>query len=191
MFLLRPSRLSAPLPTLSLRSARRALVPFLSGTSISISLLATSCGGTTEAVSKDVCKSGTRWTGGDTASEEMNPGQPCLDCHARNDGPRFAAGGTVFADLKQANNCFGLPEVEVHVVDATGKTLTTKANAAGNFYFEDAIAMPYSASIVFNGTTLPMGAKPTTGDCNACHTKNGTKLGDFAQPSGRIYFPVQ
>jgi hypothetical protein len=143
------------------------------------------CGGSTEAVNQDVCRSGTRWVGGDSASAEMNPGRPCLDCHARYDGPRFAAGGTVYADRKQEDNCFGLQDVEVQITDATGKLFSTKANAAGNFYFDASIAMPYRAAIVYQGMLQRMVTPQTNGDCNSCHTKTG-----FQGTSGRIYPPV-
>jgi hypothetical protein len=188
MFPMRPSRFSNTLRTLSFRSIQRGFWPLVGWTSVGLGLLAAGCGGSTEKVSADVCKSGIRWTGGDSASEEMNPGQPCLDCHARNDGPHFSAGGTVYVDPHASDDCFGQPNVEVHVTDATGKTFTTKANAAGNFFFKDALAMPYQASVTYGGMTLPMSTRPTTGDCNSCHTKNGAGV---PSPGKRIFFPVQ
>ena len=41
----------------------------------------------------------------------------------------------------------------------------------------------------FNGKTRSMSTQVPSGDCNLCHTQNGTAVGQIAAPPGRIALP--
>jgi hypothetical protein len=79
----------------------------------------------------------------------------------------------------------------VTVTDARGRTVTAQVNAAGNFYASGRdLTPPFRAKVSFNGKErLMIGAVPV-GDCNSCHTQNGTTVvpGGVKAP-GRIVLP--
>jgi hypothetical protein len=145
-------------------------------------VVAISCGGTTESVPRDVCLSGTRWVGESTPDPEMHPGTDCLACHLENDGPPLVAAGTVYglADNRSQieNDCFGLEGVEVELEGADGRLFRTTTNRAGNFYFDGYpvdLVKPYVARFSY---TLPDGrvarpqmflTAPYYGGCARCH----------------------
>lgn len=135
------------------------------------------CGpsGTLEAVSSSVCASGRQWAGGNAGSPLMNPGQACIACHAaERKAPTFAAAGTVYATLTQANNCAGTADgMKIELTGSDGKLTTLTPNAAGNFYLQGALATPYRAKLISAGGERVMAAAQTSGDCNGCHTVAG------------------
>jgi len=144
----------------------------------------TACGPLTEHVDPSVCKSETRWIGDDSGDSEMKPGNECISCHRREDGPGFTFAGTVYSEPHQNNDCFGVSGVEVRIQDASGQVFESKTNAAGNFHISADVQFPYTASIRQGGVELKMATAQTVGDCNSCHTRDGANLA-----VGRIFLP--
>jgi mono/diheme cytochrome c family protein len=139
----------------------------------------TGCGST--------CTSGRTWTGGLDGSPNMNPGMPCIQCHTSDEGPRFSIAGTVYPTIAEPDLCYGAPSssgAQVVITGADGRVVMLSPNSAGNFYSEVAIAKPYHAKVVKNGSERAMTAEQTSGDCNGCHTPSGAN----AAP-GRIVLP--
>lgn len=156
-----------------------------------------------------VCTSGDTWPAGQDfvpgkSREEMFPGMPCNDCHqspAKYDmfehGPVFEVAGTIFPSGHEPDNCAGLDgiggDVIVHVEDATGRQWNLRPNEAGNFYiFNEPFTPPYSAWVTSGNATRAMSLKPESGDCNLCHTAEGSSGPDPDGPvaPGRIVVPV-
>jgi mono/diheme cytochrome c family protein len=139
----------------------------------------TGCGST--------CTSGHTWTGGDEGSGNMNPGMPCIQCHASDEGPRFSIAGTVYPTIAEPDLCNGAPSASgAHVVitGADGRVLMLSLNGAGNFYSETQVARPYHAKVVTAAGERAMTAEQTSGDCNGCHTPSGAN-----SAPGRIMLP--
>jgi len=140
----------------------------------------TGCGST--------CTSGRTWTGGNEGSPDMNPGMPCIQCHAANDeGPRFSIAGTVYPTVSEPDLCNGAPSssgAQVVITGADGRVLTLGLNGAGNFFSEMAVTKPYHAKVVTAGGERAMTAAQTSGDCNSCHTPAGA-----SGAPGRIMLP--
>ena len=113
----------------------------------------------------------------------MNPGQACITCHTRGEGPRFAFAGTVFGTgaSHEVDNCFGRASATVRVIGADGTTLTTTTGPSGNFSFNQTVPLPYIAEVELDGRTVRMTTMQTSGDCNGCHTRGATQ--------GRILAP--
>jgi hypothetical protein len=135
------------------------------------------------------CTSGTTWTGGNNGSAVMNPGLACISCHAGTGGeaPQFTIAGTVYPTGHEPNLCNGANGTNgarVVIVDAANRTVTLTPNAAGNFTYTGAITTPYTAKVTYQGRERIMPAAQTSGDCNACHTQNGT-----SGAPGRITLP--
>ena len=153
-----------------------------------------------------VCTSGDMWPansdfvfGKDRA--EMFPGMPCIDCHVnpQNYGfnehaDRFEAAGTIFPTGHEPDRCAGLSsnDVKIHIEDAGGHVYDLTPNAAGNFILEQPLTPPYSASVVTSTGERAMVYKPTSGDCNLCHTQDGSDGGEAGAPvaPGRIVLPL-
>jgi mono/diheme cytochrome c family protein len=72
----------------------------------------------------------------------------------------------------------------VVITAADGKIVTLTPNAAGNFYYQGAVATPFRARVTYMGRERAMGQAQTNGDCNSCHTQNGAN-----QAPGRILLP--
>lgn len=138
----------------------------------------------TSYVSSDVCATGLLWTGGDTESPLMHPGRACVECHARDEGPRFEFAGTVFPDPGMADDCFGTKDAVILVTGADGKSIKMTPNEAGNFYTKLTVQMPYTAEVLSGGKGKIMATPQSSGDCNGCHTEKGQN----AAP-GRITLP--
>jgi hypothetical protein len=138
-----------------------------------------------------VCTSRSMYTGGE--GPRMRPGDACISCHRRDDGPNFQIGGTVYPTAHEPSRCNGADAqgAVVTVTDAAGQTVTAQVNAAGNFYTSGRnLRPPFRAKVAFNGKErLMIGAVPV-GDCNICHTQNGTTIvtGGPKAP-GRILLP--
>ena len=138
-------------------------------------------------VSSAACASGLRWNGGNEEHPEMNPGENCIQCHNKQDGPAFAIAGTVFADYAEANDCYGTSGVTIEITGADNVVHTMKSNSAGNFYWNKnggKIALPYKAAVIKNGKRSEMDTPQEDGSCNSCHTKDG-----IAGAPGRIVAP--
>jgi hypothetical protein len=137
-----------------------------------------------------MCSSGKMWVGEEGV--DMDPGRACIDCHANGGGgeeeeggPLYLVAGTVFPTAHEPDNCFGLdgtvmpPDVSVEVRDGNGNAVVLKINAAGNFYLDPysapaGFAPPYAVKVVKDDLERPMGALAPHGDCNLCHTQDGT-----------------
>lgn len=131
------------------------------------------------------CATGTRWTGGESESPNMLPGETCIGCHREeDDGPRGAA-GTVYLTLDEPDHCYGMPALTVQITDANGITHRTTTSPSGNFYFEEQIATPFTAKVIDRdgGESVMLTAQTET-DCNSCHTAEGLNLAP-----GRIIAP--
>jgi mono/diheme cytochrome c family protein len=131
-----------------------------------------------------VCTSGKKYTFG--ASSAMEPGNPCVSCHAQNGGPRLTIAGTVYPTAHEPSRCYatGVTGAVVVITDKNGAKTNITVNSVGNFYSTKTIAMPYTAVVTYMGKSRAMAAAQTSGDCNACHTENG----DMNAP-GRILLP--
>jgi len=134
------------------------------------------------------CTSGTTWTGGNNGNSMMNPGRACISCHAgEDDAPRFTIAGTLYPTGHEPNLCNGVngtTGARVVIVDAANHTVTLTPNAAGNFMYTGPITTPYHAKVTYQGRERIMPVAQTTGDCNSCHTQNGTN-----GAPGRITLP--
>ncbi|MFO0551490.1 MAG: hypothetical protein U0271_24085 [Polyangiaceae bacterium] len=157
-----------------------------------------------------VCTSGDTWPANSDhvfgkMRSEMFPGMPCNDCHTNPSkygffeyAPEFAVAGTVFPSGHEPDLCAGLDgtavtDVTVHIEDSAGRTFDLKPNAAGNFLLETfSFTPPYSAKVVSSVGERAMSLKPTSGDCNFCHTQNGSAGENPSDPvaPGRIVVPL-
>jgi len=119
----------------------------------------------------------------------MEPGGECIGCHSSGEGPSFTVAGTVMAALRDDTNCQGLAGITVRLTGADGHQVDLQTNASGNFYLragQGALAFPYHAEVIHNGTSIAMVSARTQAetDCNSCHTAAGAN----AAP-GRIVAP--
>jgi hypothetical protein len=129
----------------------------------------------------------------------MMPGADCLECHGgggggggaraengegggEGDGPPWTVAGTVFHAL-DAPTSAGVLGAHVRMIDATGRAVTLRTNAAGNFYLADPLAFPLQVSIEHGGVVRTMTSPVTYGGCNGCHTWPGGDAG------GRLAIP--
>ena len=120
-------------------------------------------------------------------SPDMNPGRPCIACHTTNRGPALTIGGTVYPTAHEPDLCNGANGTNgarVIIVGADGQTQTLTPGAAGNFNSRTRVVAPYRASVTYMGRERAMTATQTSGDCNGCHTQNGTN-----SAPGRILLP--
>lgn len=123
-----------------------------------------------------VCTSNSRWTRGNRGSSSMRPGGSCIDCHTKEgEGPRYSIAGTLYATAHEPADCNGQAGATVVITDANGAVTKLTPNAAGNFYLKTKVALPYKASVIANGKERAMATPQTSGDCNACHTEQGTQ----------------
>lgn len=113
----------------------------------------------------------------------MQPGRNCLACHSAGGraDPPWTAAGTVFPRVDDPASA-GVQGVQVTLVDAAGRSVSLRTNAAGNFYTREPLRFPVRASIERDGVRRAMVAPAPHGACNGCH-------GDAAPPAvsaGRI-----
>jgi hypothetical protein len=139
------------------------------------------------------CTSNTFWTSGDTGSANMHPGLACRKCHLLGGSASkktFDIGGTLYPTAHEPDDCNGIGNATVVITDANGATHNLSVNGVGNFYNEDLfgiaqIPKPYKAKVVVGGKERAMITPQTDGDCNNCHTQNGTQ-----SAPGRIIAPL-
>jgi len=139
------------------------------------------------------CVSGTYWGRGDYGDNLMHPGRACITCHTeRRRGPVFTVAGTIYSEFNEENECNGNAgpaeaRNEVEITDATGQPFYIIANSAGNFYTTHRFQLPLRRVRVLgtNGRVSEMGSAPPHGDCNACHTREGTSTATGMAP-GRV-----
>jgi len=134
------------------------------------------------------CTTDSYWTGGNTESPNMNPGQACISCHSRGEGPSFSVAGTLFASGHEPDNCKGVngtvDQAEVEITDANGQVFSIGVNSSGNFFSERSVVYPITARVLYQGRSRAMLTAQPSGDCNSCHSQNGA---DGAP--GRIALP--
>ena len=135
------------------------------------------------------CTSNTTWTRGTSGSGSMEPGMACISCHASSGGeaPAFTIAGTIYPTAHEPDLCngaSGTDGAQVVITGANGVSTTVTPNGAGNFYYTGTVATPFRAKVIYMGRERDMAAAQTSGDCNSCHTQNGT----MSAP-GRIILP--
>jgi len=141
------------------------------------------------------CSSGRYWAEGDEKSPYMNPGLPCISCHAKENAERGRLrapnllGGTVYPTVREPNLCEGVPGgATIVITDAQQKQFSFPVNSAGNFYafnYDAAgLTFPIRAKVVAGGKERAMATPQMTGDCNSCHTEQGLN-----GAPGRIFLP--
>jgi hypothetical protein len=133
------------------------------------------------------CTSMSNWTGGNRGSASMNPGMACISCHKGGEGPSFSIAGTVYPTGHEPDRCnsmVGSAGARIVIIGADGKMLTLTPNAAGNFSSNAAVKTPYQAKVTYQGRERLMLTAQSTGDCNSCHTQNGSMMAP-----GRITVP--
>ncbi|MFZ5439054.1 MAG: hypothetical protein ACOZQL_03550 [Myxococcota bacterium] len=137
------------------------------------------------------CASNSYWTGGNNESPNMNPGMACLTCHrAQAPSKAYTFSGTVFPSLHEKDRCNAPPPggAQIQIIDANGNVAVTMtaSSPSGNFHSARglSIALPYTARVTANGRTATMTTPQMNGDCNSCHTEQGTN-----GASGRIVWP--
>jgi hypothetical protein len=138
-----------------------------------------------DAAGSDRCSSGQHWDGGLRGSVLMAPGKPCLSCHAAS-APLFSFAGTIFPSAHEPDDCFGAVGngVAILIKGANGQRLTITPNAAGNFIAAASVPTPYTVEVTYQGRTRAKAQPQTSGDCNSCHSQQGTN-----GAAGRITLP--
>lgn len=146
------------------------------------------------------CVSGTTWTRGNRGSTQMNPGMACITCHTTmRDGPIYSVAGTAYYAPRESDLCNGYSGnppgslqgiATVHIVDAMGVELRLTPNGVGNFYSTRALTFPLQTVEVIGptGVIRAMGSPAPNGDCNSCHTREGTNT-PTGQAPGRVVVP--
>ncbi len=183
-----------PMPPLSEPAASAAEVATLDAW-LAAGMPPGSCGRIPMRFTIPTCASGVLWDG--TATNVMDPGKACIGCHT-TDAPQLAYFfmGTAFPAYHESDDCEDPPpaDARVEILDANGNvTLVMMPTADGNFYSSSIAAgvpLPFTARLVANGLARAMVTPQMTGECNACHTEQGTTLtvGTASAP-GRLVWP--
>lgn len=140
-----------------------------------------------------VCTSGRKWTGGNSENPDMNPGLACRACHLSHAADKaYFFMGTVYPTLHEQDTCNSTAPVgtKVQILDAHGVVaVTMTVRTSGNFYSRATtagITLPYTARVVSpSGSVISMTTPQTNGDCNSCHTEQGTM-----SALGRVLMPT-
>jgi len=142
------------------------------------------------------CTSGTHWTQGDHGSDNMHPGVACIACHQMsNEAPMLGIGGTVYHSAHEPDDCNGTAngssgKLTVVITEANGTVHNLPVGSSGNFFLRGSITTPYKAQVNSGSLVRVMTHTQTSGDCNGCHTVNGTANATGADPApGRIMAP--
>ncbi len=120
--------------------------------------------------------SGLKWVGGNQENPLMHPGFDCIACHAKGEGPRFLVAGTVYTNLDEKDDYFGVEGATVQLVDAKGKKAELATNLAGNFFLNArsaSLVAPFSVKVLVGKAERAMGSQAPSGDCASCHTAKG------------------
>jgi hypothetical protein len=109
-----------------------------------------------------------------TFNAQGNPaGRPCLSCHdaTEKDGaPHYLFAGTIYLDKEGTKPA---SKIEIRMVDADGKAVSTYSDALGNFFVKATggdLAGPATAGARDGTMSHTMKDKINDGDCNLCHT---------------------
>lgn len=192
-----PSRSNAEVSVERMRDATKPMPPDqpLSAAEIGVfetwvkaGMPAGSCTPVNTAGAPSVCTSGKTWTRGNRGSRDMHPGGACIDCHSRDEGPRYAFAGTVYPTAHEPDDCYGSNgssvSMQVEITDARGQTYRAAVGAAGNFGSQTRFTAPYTARVIVGTKVREMKTPQTNGDCNTCHTERGNE-----KAAGRIIAP--
>lgn len=119
--------------------------------------------------------SGLKWIGGNRESPLMHPGMSCIACHVKSgEGPRYQVAGTVYTNIDEKDDYFGVEGVVVQVTDKKGVVASYTTNKAGNFFSgRSALSLPLTVKVLRGKAELPMSSPATSGDCASCHTAKG------------------
>jgi hypothetical protein len=132
------------------------------------------------------CTSGSTFIGEE--GETMRPGEACNSCHqSQGEGPIYTIAGTLYPTGKEPDDCQGVDGSSgavVVITDANDMVYELTPNRSGNFTLRANIALPYHAMVVTDTAIRPMVAGQTVGDCNSCHTEEGSQ-----DAPGRIALP--
>lgn len=134
------------------------------------------------------CSSGTYWDDDDHESPLMHPGAACITCHDAeraddpddDDIPDLLVGGTVYPTAHEPTDCNGDSGVTVIVESmATGARAEITTNSAGNAVLHRSQApvgleAPFLVKLVRGDVERVMPIPAPSGNCNSCHTQNGT-----------------
>jgi hypothetical protein len=136
------------------------------------------------------CTSSGSWTGGLSGSDEMTPGRPCIDCHAKTPRtPQYTVAGTVFANAREPDDCNGVDGlgVAIALMSENGVEMAPRIalNGVGNFFIARALPAQYRVKIIAQGRESVMQGLVNNGDCNLCHTASGA-----SGASGRLVRPL-
>lgn len=190
-----PSQSVAELSVARMQDAQRPMPPSGGSAKDAAVLAAWLAGGATKGscetpvsggsyATASVCTSNQSWTRGNRGSSSMRPGVACIQCHDSDEGPHYSVAGTVYPTAHEPDDCYGVTGTQVIITDATGTDFPINVRSAGNFYLSGAIRMPYTARVVSGSKTRVMVGAQTNGDCNVCHSEQGTQ-----KAPGRVMAP--
>lgn len=131
------------------------------------------------------CSSGAHYSFGE--GPNMEPGNACIACHATSiEAPTYFVAGTVYPTGHEPSRCYGadVTGAVVIITGANGSSVTAPVNTYGNFYTRYSVQAPFHVKVRYNGKERAMVDAPPTGDCNSCHTQDGTM-----NAPGRITLP--
>ena len=143
-----------------------------------------------------VCSSDVYWTKGDQESPLMHPGAACLACHKTQEpsiANRLAIAGTVYPTGHEPDDCYGVDDaaapIVVEITTADDRVIQLPVGPSGNFFYDleeqgGAIVFPIAARVLQGDRVRAMASPQATGDCNSCHTQDGT-----AGAPGRVVAP--
>lgn len=122
------------------------------------------------------CSSNKYWTRGESTT--MRPGEACIACHASSneeEAPLYTIAGTLYPTGHEPDDCNSTASgAKVVITDANGAEHELTPNQVGNFYLAGSIALPYTAKIVSDAGERKMLSPQQSGDCNTCHTADGS-----------------
>jgi hypothetical protein len=104
----------------------------------------------------------------------------------------------VYATLHEPDGCQGLSSsstlrITMDMLDKNGAVaIELGTNSVGNFASDLIPPDPYTINLInaATGATVSMVTPQTSGDCNGCHTENGTTIVPGDVPAaGRIIMP--
>ena len=136
------------------------------------------------------CASGNLWSGG-ANDDTMDPGKACVSCHQMSPPaiPHYFM-GTGFPAYHEGNDCEDATPAgaRVEILDPIGNiTAELFPDGVGNFYsasMDPGVPVPYRARLIVGERVRTMVNPVTSGDCNDCHTEQGTN-----GAPGRLVWP--
>lgn len=132
------------------------------------------------------CMSGKFWTDGiKPNSPQKVPGRTCVSsmCHsATSKAPNIplTMAGTIYGGLHDVDDCNGVDGTEgyaVAIMDEMGVEIPPRifVGPTGNFTYTKALPANFKVKVIKGGIDTAMNAPVSDGNCNSCHTADGTK----------------